>query len=147
MNGLYMSLLHGKTKKINTKGNQFLKPKAHSDTFTNTMDATDFLFLRWCRFRPHFWSHLVWRFTPLILERLFLLLWVSRARSYGLSTPRSRQYLAAATAGNAPPAKFWISKLYIWRRHRLKIPRVRNYDFTKEVRLWLYMWAVFVLCG
>ena len=34
MNGLYMSLLQGKTKEINTKGSQFLKPKAHSDTFT-----------------------------------------------------------------------------------------------------------------
>ena len=34
MNGLYMSLLQGKTKEINTKGNQFRKPKAHSDTFT-----------------------------------------------------------------------------------------------------------------
>ena len=34
MNGLYMSLLQGKTKEINTKGNQILKPKAHSDTFT-----------------------------------------------------------------------------------------------------------------
>ena len=34
MNGLYMSLLQGKTKEINTKGSQILKPKAHSDTFT-----------------------------------------------------------------------------------------------------------------
>ena len=48
-------------------------------------------------------------------------------------------YLAAAAAGNAPPAKFWISKFYIWLGHRLKMPRVRNYDFTNEFRLWLYI--------
>ena len=34
MNGLYMSLLQGKTKEINTKGSQILKQKAHSHTFT-----------------------------------------------------------------------------------------------------------------
>ena len=34
MNGFYMSLLQGKAKEINTKGSQFRKPKAHSDTFT-----------------------------------------------------------------------------------------------------------------
>ena len=34
MNGLYMSLLLGKTKEIKTQGSQILKPKAHSDTFT-----------------------------------------------------------------------------------------------------------------
>ena len=34
MDGLYMSFLQGGTKEINTKGSQFLKPKAHSDTFT-----------------------------------------------------------------------------------------------------------------
>ena len=82
--------------------------------------------------------------TIVALIRFAFLFWYSTLYFLYLA----KIYLAAATAWNAPPAKFWISKLYIWRRHRLKIPRARNDGFTKEVCLWLYMGVVsFLLCG
>jgi hypothetical protein len=38
-------------------------------------------------------------------------------------------YFAEAPAGNSPPAKIFISKLYIRPRRPLKMPHARNYGF------------------